>query len=322
MIWLTWRQHRVEALVIGGALGALALLFLFTGLDIHNTYHQLGVDACVANPASNNDCNTFVRTFQEQYSTLEFAVPWLNFAPALVAMLIGAPLVARELENGTHRLVWTQSVTRGRWLAVKLVLVVGGCLLVAVALTALIMWWRGPFDALHGRFGQDAFDQEGIAPLAYMAFVVLLAVAAGALLKRGIPAMALTLALFLGVRLPIDSYVRPHYQPPLTTTYSVLANDPNIGLAWVIDGGFVDAAGHHLSDEQVFRPCEQSASASPGLDKQSIFQCINARGISQYLVYQPADRFWTFQAIETALYAVLTLALLGLTVFWVRKRLS
>jgi hypothetical protein len=184
----------------------------------------------------------------------------------------------------------------------------------------LIMWWRGPFDALRGRFGQDAFDQEGIVPLAYMAFVVLLAVAAGALLRRGIPAMVLTLALFLGVRLPIDSFLRPHYQPPITTTYSVLANDPNVGSAWVIDRGFVDASGHHLSDYQVFQPCEQNTGLGP--DKQSIFQCINARGISQYLVYQPADRFWTFQAIETALYVVVALGLLGFTVYWVRRRLS
>jgi hypothetical protein len=322
MIWLTWRQHRAEALIIGGALGLLALLFLLTGLDIHNAYHQLGVDACAANPASNNDCNTFVNTFEQQYAALSSAVPWLNFAPALVAMLVGAPLVARELEHGTHRLIWTQSVTRGRWLTVKLALVVGGCLVVAGLLTALIVWWRGPFDALHGRLSQDAFDQEGIVPLAYMAFVVLLAIAAGALLRRGIPAMVLTLALFLAVRLPIDGYLRPHYQPPITVTFDVLANGP-AGLGsgdWIVDGGFVDASGHHLSDDQVFRPCEQ---ANPGIgNKQSIFQCIHDRGISQYITYQPADRFWPFQAIETALFAVLALGLLGFTVYWVRRRLS
>jgi hypothetical protein len=322
MIWLTWRQHRAEALVIGIALAALAILFIATGLDIRSTYHSLGVDACIANPNSNPDCNEFVRAFEEQYGALAQAVPWLNFVPALVAMLVGAPLVARELEQGTQRLVWTQSVTRGRWLAVKLALVVGGCLVVAALLTALISWWSTPFDALNGRFEPRAFDLEGIVPLAYMAFAVLLAVAAGALLRRSIPAMVLTLALFLAVRLPIDNYLRQHYQPPLTTTYSVLANDPNLGMdAWVVDSGFVDASGHHLSDDQVFRPCETQVG-DPGLTKQSVFQCIAARGISQYIVYQPGDRYWTFQAIETALYAILAAALLVLTVYWVRRRLN
>src|SRR5258708_36127746 len=134
--------------------------------------------------------------------------------------------------------------------------------------------------------------------------------------------MGLTLALFLVVRLQIGSYLRRHSQPPLTTTYSVLSNGPAsvASDAWVIDGGFVDSAGHHLSDQQVFGPCEQNTGL--GLDKQSIFQCIHDRGISQYITYQPADRFWPFQAIETALYVVVALGLLGFTVYWVRRRLS
>ncbi len=322
MIWLTWRQHRTEALVIGVALAALAILFVLTGLDIRASYHALGVDACVANPTSNPNCNEFIRAFEDTNGALAQALPWLNFIPVLIAMLVGAPLVARELENGTQRLVWTQSVTRGRWLAVKLALIVGGCLVVAALLSLLIAWWRFPFDALTGKFSPDPFDLEGIAPLSYMAFAVLLAVAAGVLLRRAIPAMVLTLALFLAVRLPVDNLLRPHYQPPLTTTYSVLADDPNLGVnAWIVDSGFVDASGHHLSDDQVFQPCDTQAG-TPGLIKQSVFQCIAARGISLYIVYQPGSRYWTFQAIETALYALLAAALLALTVYWVRRRLN
>jgi len=44
--------------------------------------------------------------------------------PALIGVFWGAPLIARELETGTFRLAWTQSVTRTRWLAVKLGVVV------------------------------------------------------------------------------------------------------------------------------------------------------------------------------------------------------
>jgi len=35
--------------------------------------------------------------------------------PGLIGIFWGAPLVARELETGTYRLAWTQSVTRKRW---------------------------------------------------------------------------------------------------------------------------------------------------------------------------------------------------------------
>ena len=43
-------------------------------------------------------------------------------APAIVGIFWGAPLIARELETGTHRLVWNQTVTRTGWLATKLAL--------------------------------------------------------------------------------------------------------------------------------------------------------------------------------------------------------
>ena len=38
---------------------------------------------------------------------------------AVIGVFWGAPLVARELEQGTQRLVWTQSVTRRRWFSTK-----------------------------------------------------------------------------------------------------------------------------------------------------------------------------------------------------------
>ena len=43
--------------------------------------------------------------------------------PALIGMFWGAPLIAHELETGTFRLAWTQSVSRRRWLLVKMGLV-------------------------------------------------------------------------------------------------------------------------------------------------------------------------------------------------------
>ena len=40
--------------------------------------------------------------------------------PALIGAFWGAPLITREFEAGTFRLAWNQSVTRARWLAIKL----------------------------------------------------------------------------------------------------------------------------------------------------------------------------------------------------------
>ena len=66
--------------------------------------------------------------------------------PALIGLFWGAPLIARELEAGTHRLVWNQSVTRTRWLAVKLGLL-GLAAIAAAGLGSLAVdWWSDPLD--------------------------------------------------------------------------------------------------------------------------------------------------------------------------------
>ena len=64
--------------------------------------------------------------------------------PALVGLFVGAPLLARELQHGTHRLAWTQSVTRRRWLLSKTLLLSLATALGAALLSALVMWWRQP----------------------------------------------------------------------------------------------------------------------------------------------------------------------------------
>jgi hypothetical protein len=48
---------------------------------------------------------------------------------------------------------------------------------------------------------------------------------------------------------------------------------------------------------------------------------MTSHGFVNVIVYQPGDRFWAFQAIETAIFCGLAAALIGLTVWWVRYRL-
>lgn len=317
MIWLTWRQHRSEAFVVAGVLALLALLLIVTGHNIADSYQQLGVADCVAHPNHPN-CDTIVNTFFNDYGMLASAMPWLNFLPALLAMLVGAPLVARELEHGTHRLVWTQSVTRRRWLAVKLALILGAALLVFVILTLLLTWWRGPFDHLQGKLQPTAFDFEGVVLLAYVAFALSVAIAGGALIRKAIPAMVVALAAFLALRLPIELWLRPRYQSPLTVLGAVgQSSSPIPNTAWIVADGWADHLGHHLSDAQVFNTCSLRL-----LDKPAFVSCLQSHGFLEYISYQPADRFWAFQGIETAIFAAVAGALLALSIWWVTRRLS
>jgi hypothetical protein len=316
MIWLTWRQHRGEALVIGAALAALAILVIVTGRDIYDSYTRLGVATCLATTATPTpNCMTVLETFVNQFGFLHAAEPWLNLAPLLVAMLVGAPLVARELEGGTHRLVWTQGVTRLRWLAVKLALVITGCLLAEGVITALLSWWDAPFSRLGNAFAPTSFDLEGTAPLAYMTFALAVAIASGTVLRRTLPAMALTIALFMGARLSVDTWIRPYYQAPITRTVAFGSSENLDRQDWVIDEGYIDSQGRWVDFSALVNACDPES-------KLAFFRCAQDHGFQKQVVYQPANRLATFQAIETTLYIAMTAGLLGLTVFWVRRRVS
>lgn len=318
MIWATWRQHRAEALIVTIVLAALAAFLIVTGAQMATTFQSLGVGHCLALNEPNANCSDIVEAFRNQFGALESISAWLNMLPLIVGVLIGAPLVSRELEQRTYLLAWTQGVTRRRWLSTKLIAVIGGALVAAGVFTALMIWWRGSFDQLDGRLSPIGFDFEGIVPFAYMAFALALGIAAGVLLRRAIPAMAVTLAGYLAVRLPMDSWARAYlYEPPVTLNVSPLSSAGPTRLDWQIDFGFIDHAGHTLTSTQVFSTC-----APPGtVSKLNVFQCVRAHGWLLSYVYQPADRFWRFQITEALIYLALSAALLGLTYWCVQRRI-
>lgn len=318
MTWLTWRQHRSEALVVGLVLALLAALLIPTGLNMARVYHQLGVGECVPSPRHPN-CDAILNAFANQFSGLGVRVSWLQLLPVLLAMLIGAPLVARELEHGTHQLAWTQSITRWRWLAVKVTCVLLGGLVASALLVALVTWWRGPIDQIIGHLRPTAFDVEGLAPLGYTAYALALAIAAGALVRRTIPAMAMTVAGFAATRLAVESFARPYYRPPILVTWDLLAQPPraNGPTDWLVDQGWIDAAGRHVSDQQVLGVC-----GTHGAPQGVLTQCIHTHGWLSFVIYQPANRFWLFQGIESAIFLGLAVALVALTIWWVRRRIA
>jgi hypothetical protein len=133
--------------------------------------------------------------------------------PGLVGLFWGAPLVARELEEGTFRVVWTQSVTRRRWLLTRLA-VLGLVATVASALLSLVVtWWSSPIDrAKASPF--SSFDVGGVVPVGYALFALVLGVAAGLVLRRTVAGMAVALVGFVAARLAVKHGSAPPCSPP------------------------------------------------------------------------------------------------------------
>src|SRR5665213_2663361 len=133
MIRLTWRQFRAQAAVAVALLIAVTIVFVATRGQIDHLYtiYNKANAACIAS----SNCPGVSINLSKFDQLLELIGTALVVVPALVGAFWGAPLIAREFENGTHRLAWTQSVTRARWLATKLG-VVG---LASVAVSGLLL---------------------------------------------------------------------------------------------------------------------------------------------------------------------------------------
>ena len=149
MTWLTWRQFRAQAVTAAAALAAFAVLLAATGPHLASLYAASGARRLPAAPAA----RTWPATSASQLyaaaptgSLYALSVVIILLAPAVIGLFWGAPLIARELETGTAALAWNQSVTRTRWLAVKLA--VGGLTAMAVteALTLMQTWWAAPIS--------------------------------------------------------------------------------------------------------------------------------------------------------------------------------
>jgi hypothetical protein len=275
--WLAWRQLRPQAVTALAATAAYAILLAATGPLLAALFAADGLDGC------RRDCSAGMFTVslnRNGYTMLFLISAGINLlAPLLIGLFWGAPLIARELETGTAALAWNQSVTRTRWLAVKLGFGALAAMAVTEALALMQNWWAAPitqavadgaqFTVASGRFSELNFVTHGTAPLGYAAFAFALGVASGTLLRRTLPAMAITLALFITLQVAMPLWIRPHLAPadhaviPITAlapgaaeaayrhgqaTFTAYADSvPGQPDAWLLSSGPVNSAGRAVS---------------------------------------------------------------------------
>ncbi|TMK77864.1 MAG: transporter [Actinobacteria bacterium] len=330
MIWVTWRQHRAQFL--GGAI-ALALLggiLLLTGPRIASSFHDGGLASCLSTRGA--DCGDLADRFLNQYNNMWFVAVLFLVVPAFAGVFWGAPMVARELEQGTHRLAWTQGVTRGRWLSAKLIGILAATVVGAAILSISIARWSYPLvRASDNRFIPPVFDLRGIVVGGYALFVVALGVAFGTLFRRVVPAMAATFGGYAAVRVPIDVWLRKRYMSPKVISFPLFGKGgPGIGFGrgdWILSSRIVDAAGHALSSRGGI-DIDALASRCPSLQgvqfpgKDDLGTCLQHIGARTVNVYQPGSRYWPFQFIELGIFVLLAAGLVAFTFWWVRRRVS
>jgi len=339
MLWMTWRQFRPQAITAGAILLVLAIALGITGAGLASDFNGAGLNACHA--SCGQDASNFLTALRGSgYQKLFYGgIAVMYLAPALIGLFRGAPLIARELETGTYRLAWNQSVTRGRWTLGKVGL--GGLASVAFAglLSLMVTWWASPINTalnygsgsspVSSRMEPLVFAARGVVPLGYAAFAFTLGVTLGVLLRRTLPAMALTLVLFAAVQFLMPAVIRPHILPAqqvsapynprsggeLTITNGggmTLVENASVPGAWITSNQTVTPAG------KVFTGPATNACAGP--NGNACYRWLAGKHLRQLVTFQPASNFWPLQWIELAIYLAASAALAGGCVWRLSRR--
>jgi hypothetical protein len=282
MLWVTWRQHRATLISVPALFAAVGVFLWTMGLHVHHDYAALM--AC--HPFSSNVCQALNSSFNStDWHVANGTDILLNLLPALIGAFAGGSLLARELETGTYRYAWTQGIGRTRWTIATVTIVAVTITVVAWALGEVFTWFFQPFLAQESLtvLSATVFDTQGIAFAAWTLLAFSAGALAGLLVRRTVPAMAVTLGIYAGLSILTWTVLRKHYPVSLVSsnppggTGPTSANEP-----WIV-GRF--QSGH-----------------------------------TTYFRYIPVSRFWPMQLIEGSWLLVLSVLLIAATVWLVRRR--
>ena len=330
MIRFAWTRFRAQALVGAAVLAIVGVVLLVTGIQLNHSYH-----AAAAVCRQQHNCAGLFNVWPSNgYLTANNILGAIGLAvPGLIGMFWGAPLAAREFETGTFRLAWTQGVTRARWLAAKLAVAGAAAVAAGELFSLMVNRWASPIHQANPDYSPliPGSYHTGIAPAGYAAFAFALGVTAGLLIRRTLPAMAVTLAIFTAVIIAFPIWVRPHLIPPARATSALSlasaavtgsTSDGHLILttktwtvlpgAWVLSSQLSTPGGRAASSEPA-GPC-----GAPSASAQACNDYIESLHFQQTVTYEPASRFWAFQWYETGIYLALAVILAGLCFLRIR----
>jgi hypothetical protein len=306
MTWLLWRQHRLQTAVAAAAFGAFLVAVLLTGWHMADIYHSALV-TCRANGTC-DELNLF-----QGYGAVVDVVNLTAAVPLLIGLFWGVTSVGREMDTGTHVLAWTQSVTRRRWLAGEIGLLMAAAAIWGAAVTVAVTWWsKTPNSYYADRFDPGKFMIQGIVPVGYALFAAALGLAAGAVIRRTLPALAVTVVGYVAAQVTVSNWIRPHLAAPLIS--DVPFDQENA----VPSGSWVFRQDIFLHGKALTGALELPARCAGNRD--NVRHCLADLGYRYVVHYQPASRYWPFQWVEFTGFVTLSAVLVGVAWFSVLRR--
>ncbi|MFI6339414.1 ABC transporter [Streptomyces sp. NPDC050535] len=306
--WLVWHQHRA----------AFWTLIAFTVVAVGWMAYQRGqlTDQLNGIPGwPHPKAGDWEMKVDNSWLTLTGS--GLGFIPVVIGVFLGAPLVAGDLENGTAKLVASQSVSRVRWIATKLGITALVVVPLSVVLSVTFNWWWQPVrsrpNILDWTSG-TAFDTTGPVPVALTLFTLVGGVAIGMLLRRTLLSMVVTLGFAVAVQL-VWSYFRLDLADVVTvTTNSGVGENatPRLpGGAYWVDESYLTANGDLIGWGSCNEATEKATNA-----------CLNDKQVIGWSVdYIPFSQMSSMQWFGASILLALTVATTAFILFWGRRRL-
>ena len=330
--WVTWRQHRNALIGAGALLGAIAVYLTVMGARIHHAYNVWA--AC--HPANSAACVELRHVLDGYYGSQQGSVlrsglnaqtvPFFLLAvPLLIGAFLGAPVLSRELETGTHRFAWTQGAGRLRWTLARLVPLAIVLTAAAQGVSLLFGWYIQPFvdEGQTGTFPMQLFGNMGVAFAAWTLFIFALAAFLGTVIRRTVTAMAVTLAAGTVLDVFTMMFLRQRYMTPVTVKG---ANGPSGFNTWLLGNWSITPSGARVDPLRAYvQAMGQTPSrghpvgviTGPGGGFQS---WLDKQHYTLWWSYQPGSRWWPFQLIEGGWLLGVSVILLAATVWMVRRR--
>jgi ABC-2 family transporter protein len=309
LIWLVWRQHRAAywTLIAVTVVAALAIVYLrgqmMDYLDSQGW------------PTLKSDWESGFQPYGERMA--DFG-GYLVFVPILIGVFVGAPLFAGDLETGTAKLVASQSVSRARWLAVKLGLTAAVVAAATALLSALFRWWWEPAK-LSGvlSFTGLIFETTGIVPVALALLSFVGGAAVGLVLRRTLVSMVVTFGAVVALK-----FVWDHFHQSLGRVHTLATRDgvgsadayPKLPAgAQQIGSGtdFLTNSGQRLD----WTTCVDTSA-----DEKAHTACLQAKGVVGYAMdYLPISELPRMQWQGAAVLFALAAATVLFVFLWGRR---
>ena len=337
MIWMAWRLQRNLYLFFVAVSAALIAFTIFNGLHVQAVAHQWMGNPCHGGNGFAAKYQSFCQGLNNEYihsiTTGQF-LHWMALLPMeLLGLVLGANLVASEIDRNTVRTAWTQSITRNRWFVSKVTVGLASLVLLAGPLCVTASWWIGA-SRYTSRLSTNGFTYAGWMPLAIGIFAFAVATIIGTVMRRPGWSVAAALVVMTVVMWAMQADVRTAIVPLRSTTLQMAPltkGDVTVGVptsqapqsAWVVFNGFVPVNwsgglptwGQEAPWLHEVNRCPMYFVTNPN----AYATCLRKLDLRNVEMYVADNEYWTLQLREGGLYLGGAALFLGGSLLLVRR---